>query len=90
MLLFIFSTDNSLLNMFSILLFIYLFHSDKLTIEFKKYAFQIMLATLNFHTIAVKFCILKFKILEPVCIKVFIGNTLSVLITLKLKTNIWQ
>ena len=30
------------------------------------------------------------QILEPVCMKVFIGNTVSVLITLKLKSNIWQ
>ena len=52
---------------------------------------------LNCYTIAVQFCILyvpiensTFKILEPVCMKVYIGNTVSVLITLKLKTNIWQ
>ena len=50
---------------------------------------------LNVHTIAVKFCILyvpiensTLKILEPVCMKVFIGNAVYVLITLKLKTNI--
>ena len=52
---------------------------------------------LNYHTIAVKFCILyvcidnsTLFILEPVCMNVFIGNEVSVLITLKLKTNIWQ
>ena len=51
---------------------------------------------LNYYTIAVKFCILyvliencTLQILEPVCMKVFIGNTESVLITLKLKSNIW-
>ena len=42
----------------------------------------------NCYTIAVKFCILyvpiensKLQILEPVCMKVFIDNTVSVLIT---------
>ena len=52
---------------------------------------------LNFHTIAVKFCILyvpiensTLKILEPACMKVSIGNAVSGFITLKLKTNIWR
>ena len=51
----------------------------------------------NCYTIAVTFCILNvpienftLQILEPVCKKVFIGNTESILITLKLKSNIWQ
>ena len=48
----------------------------------------------NFYTIAFKVCILYVPIdnytlfLQPVCIKVFIGNAVFVLITLKLKTNI--
>ena len=50
---------------------------------------------LNFHTTAVKFCILYApienstlkKILEPLCMKEFIG-AVSVFITSKLKTNI--
>ena len=49
----------------------------------------------NCYTIAVKFCILyvpiensTLQILEPVCMKVFICNIVSVLITLKLKSNI--
>ena len=52
---------------------------------------------LHFHTIAVKFCSLyvpiensTLKILEPICVKVFISNAVSVLINLKLKTNIQQ
>ena len=51
----------------------------------------------NCYTIAVKFCILyvpiensTLQILELACMKIFIGNTVSVLIPLKLKSNIWQ
>ena len=51
----------------------------------------------NCYTTAVKFCILyvpiensTLQILAPVCMKVYIGNTMSVLIALKLKSNIWQ